>query len=102
VAGHGLNGKGAPSEGANEGSGRCCDVLHGLDADDRHNAGGFELAPGVSEEGLHGSSIELAADLVRAGDSKALTSGGKQTTAFELFLQCLAFGFRAFEHGVSA
>ena len=65
-------------------------MLHGLDADDGHDAGSFELTPGVAEEGLHGSGIEPAADLVRACDGEAFTGCCEQAAALELFLQSLA------------
>jgi hypothetical protein len=80
---------------------RCCDVLHDLDADDRHNAGSLELPPGVAEECLHGGGVEPAADLIRTGDAEAFTGGGEQTAAFKFFLQRLAFGFCALEQSVS-
>jgi hypothetical protein len=44
----------------------CCEFL--FDADDRHDAGGFQLAPSVAEKCLHAGDVETAADLVKACD----------------------------------
>ena len=78
----------------------CCELLHGLDADDRRDAGGFKLAPSVAQKGLHGADVETATDLIRPGDRETFAGRREQAAAFELFLQRLAFGFRAFEDGV--
>jgi hypothetical protein len=77
------------------------EALDRLDADHRGDARRLELPPGVAEECLHGGGVEPAADLIRAGDGEVLACGGEKTAAFELFLQGLAFGFCALEHGVS-
>ena len=78
----------------------CCELPRGLDADDRRDAGGFKLAPGVAQECLHGGDVETATDLIRPGDRETFAGRREQAAAFELFLQRLAFGFRAFEDGV--
>jgi hypothetical protein len=71
----------------------CCELLYGLDADDRRDAGGFELAPGIAQKRLHSSDVQTAADLVRAVDGETFAGRSEQSAAFELFLQRLALGF---------
>jgi hypothetical protein len=68
-----------------------------LDANDRRDAGGLELAPGVAEEGLNGGSIEPAADLIGSRDGEVLARGGENAAAFELVLEGFALGFGAFK-----
>jgi hypothetical protein len=77
------------------------DAVAGLDADHRRDAGSLKPAPGIAEEGLHGSRVEPAADLVGTSDGEAITGGSEEAAGFELFLQCLALGFCAFEHSIS-
>ena len=55
----------------------CCELLYGLDADDRRDVRHLELAPCVTEELLRGNNVGPATELVRAGDREALTSHGE-------------------------
>ena len=61
----------------------CCELLGSFDADDRGDAGGLELVPGLAEKLLHGSDVETAADLVRPRDGEALAGGGENAALFE-------------------
>jgi hypothetical protein len=78
----------------------CRELLYGFDADDRGDAGGFELAPGVAEERLHRGDVETAADLIRASDGEAFAGGGEQAAGFELFFVLFECGLDAFKRGI--
>jgi hypothetical protein len=82
--------------------GRARKPLRGLDADDRRDARGLELAPGVAEELLHGGGVEPARDLVAAIDGEVLTLGCNDTAGFELVLEGLHLGFVRLERQVGA
>jgi hypothetical protein len=60
---------------------RCCELLYGLDADDRRDAGGLELAPGVAEERLHCGKVQPTAHLIRASDGEAVAGGSEEAGA---------------------
>jgi hypothetical protein len=78
----------------------CCEVLYGFDANDRGDACGLELAPGVAEECFHRGDVETAADLIRASDGEAVAGGGEQAARFKFFFERFDFRFGAFEDGV--
>jgi hypothetical protein len=80
----------------------CCELLYGLDADDRRDAGRLELAPSVAEKRFDGCDVEPAAHLVRPRDREVLARGCEQAAALELVLEGFHLDFVGLERQVSS